>query len=147
MKVLIVEDQAPIIFLEDAVKKVLPKYFPGFTKQDYDVAKWYTQAKELVEKNNYDLIFLDHRMPYEKPEVTEDEDFHKFSASLQDIGYGLIPIMRERNPNTVIIGTSSLSGHELEYYSAPDYKINKVFDDVSAKLDEIVKEDFQKLSN
>ena len=60
-----------------------------------DVAETYKEAEQLVESNSYDYVLLDHNLPYETGQDPEDK------------GYELIPKIRQRNPATIIIGTSS----------------------------------------
>ncbi len=127
MKLLIVEDQSPPLrALEGAVKAILPKYCSGFSPQDYDVARCYTQAEELISSHGYDLILLDHRMPCEDTDNLEQDDFRAFCDKLENIGYGLIPLIKEKSPSAVIIGTSSLSAEELRRFPLPEYQLDKV---------------------
>jgi len=136
-RILIVEDQeGPRECLESAVKKILPRYFEEGSK--YEVAKWYTQAEELIRANHYDIVILDHRMPYSDPGCTDWTDFEKFCATLENIGYGLISLIRETNPSAIIIGTSSLSPDELGSAPKPEYMIKKSRD-AEAQLEKIFK--------
>jgi len=122
MKLLLVEDQGPPLrALEGAIKAILPKYCSGFSPQDYDVARCYAKAEELISSHSYDLILLDHRMPCQDTGELETEDFNAFCSRLENIGYGLIPLIKEKSPSAVIIGTSSLSAGELRRFSQPDY--------------------------
>jgi CheY-like chemotaxis protein len=137
-RILIVEDQELTLeLLEFAVKKLLPKYFEEGSK--YDVAKWYAQAEELIRKNRYDIVILDHRMPRTDPGCTDASDFNRFSATLQNIGYGLIDLIRETNPSAVIIGTSSLNPDELRHTPKPDYLITKSWGEAGQDLERIFK--------
>lgn len=127
MKLLIVEDQSPPLrALEGAIKAILPKYCPGFSPQDYDVARCYSQAEGLISSHSYDLILLDHRMPCEATGNLEQEDFQAFCDKLENIGYGLIPLIKEKSPSAVIIGTSSLSAGEMRRFPLPEYQLDKV---------------------
>lgn len=123
MKLLIVEDQEPSLEgLEKAVAKVCPQYFPELS---VEVARCYDDAKERISKGRYEIILLDHRMPREEVENLEKVDFDKFCASLENIGYLLIPYIREESPRAVIIGTSSLPPEELRGMPVPDYALRK----------------------
>ncbi|KYK25304.1 hypothetical protein AYK26_02385 [Euryarchaeota archaeon SM23-78] len=135
MKILIVEDQKfPLESLESAVESVMPK-------ADYDIAKWYKQAEELIETKKYDLVILDHRMPYEDPGCTEDTDEEKFFASLREIGYTLIPVIKKKDPKTIVIGTSSLEKSLLEKYKpGPDYQISKMYGEAETELKRVMEE-------
>lgn len=137
-RILIVEDQEGTReLLEFAVKKLLPKYFEEGSR--YDVAKWYTRAEELIRANRYDIVILDHRMPRTDPGCTDASDFNRFSATLQNIGYGLIDLIREANPSAIIIGTSSLSRDEIRYFQQPDHMIKKMWRDAEEGLEKIFK--------
>jgi len=98
MKILIVEDQkGPLETLEFTVNKVMPTYFFDFTQNDYDVAKCYNDAQRRISDQDYELVLLDNRIPYEDQGDLEDVNMNKFSASLENIGYSLIPIIKRRN--------------------------------------------------
>tara|TARA_Y100000310_G_scaffold319609_1_gene375071 strand:+ start:377 stop:802 length:426 start_codon:yes stop_codon:yes gene_type:complete len=125
MKILIVEDQHyPFELLSMVVKTLAENLFSSFS---IDVARYFNDAKQKIERNEYNIILLDHRMPRTDVGNLEDEDFQRFSNSLQNIGYSLIPLIREKNPKCVIIGTSSLRS-ELESFPNPDHKIDKSYD-------------------
>ena len=118
MELLIVEDQKwPLRALETAVSKILPS-------ARYDIARCYVDAESQIRQNQYDMILLDHRMPHEDQGDLETRDRNAFSDILEEIGYGLIPMIRERNPDTRIVGTSSLS--HLGNAPQPDYVISKL---------------------
>ncbi|MDP3882254.1 MAG: response regulator [Nanoarchaeota archaeon] len=136
--VLIVEDQAPLETLRDAVEEVFPKHYSGFTSSNYAVAECYNEAQGLISQNAYDIVILDHRMPMENQSHLQRKDFKAFCETLRDVGYSLIPEIKQRNPNAVVIGTSSLSRDELRRYSAPDFKLDKVTMQVSEDLEKIV---------
>ena len=129
-KLLIVEDQSfPLEALEAAVKSV------GFGQ--YDVARCYADAERRIQHDKYDLVLLDHRMPREIV-CTEEDDFDRFSASLENIGYGLIPSIKQRNPSAVVVGTSSLKPHETYGFPQPDYTISKRFSQVGKDLEAVL---------
>lgn len=133
-KILVVEDQeATLEALINAVTSVMVEFFP---KNSISIAKWYGMAKELIEEESYDLVLLDHRMPYDNPGCTDRDS--SFSRKCQDVGYRLIPLIREKNPNALIIGTSSLDRDELEDYSSPDYHISKMWGEASKELQAIL---------
>ncbi|OGY48255.1 MAG: hypothetical protein A3D39_00120 [Candidatus Buchananbacteria bacterium RIFCSPHIGHO2_02_FULL_39_17] len=140
--ILIVEDQnGPLGALEFAINEVMPLYDAGFSNKKYDIARCYDDARNKILENNYALILLDNRMSYHDLGELEHTDFDRFCDSLQNIGYTLIPLIKERNQQTVIIGTSSLSAGELEDLPTPDYTMSKMYgqaeDDLARILGEI----------
>ena len=143
MKLLIVEDQMYTLeALELAVQEAGPKY--GFEK--HDVARCYDRAKEMIESDSYKVILLDHRMPKEDQGTLEKTNSRKFRSRLQDIGYGLIPLIRAKDPETVIIGTSSMmmdpssmSPAEIRAYKLPDHQIDKTSSRLKKDLEKILK--------
>lgn len=140
MRVLIVEDQqGPREVLEFAVKKALPIVAPGFTKADYDVAGCYDRAGELVEQTRYDVVLLDHRMPVADQGDLEERDLSAYSGTLRNIGYSLIPRIRELNPAALVVGTSSLNKDELGRVAQPDCTINKTWSEAQQGLEEALK--------
>lgn len=129
--ILIVEDQRlPLKALEVAVKRALPG-------EQYDVARCYSDAEQQIAHNSYSLVLLDHRMPRDTV-CTEEEDFERFSESLENIGYGLIPAIKERDPSAVVIGTSSLNPQELARFPQPDYCMSKTFGQAAKELEAIL---------
>ncbi len=140
MKLLLVEDQENTsLLLEGAIAAVLPKYVPGFT--GYPVARWYTQAEQMIRDIQYDWIILDHRIPEHDPRFSDIKDGAAYSEKLDEAqdrgigGYGLISLIRERNPSAIIIGTSSL-GSGLDRFPRPDYTINKL--EAERELEEVI---------
>jgi CheY-like chemotaxis protein len=130
-RILIVEDQhGPLEALEVAVKR------HGF--REYDVARSYFGAEEKIAGNSYDVILLDHRMPYEDKGDLDERDLKTFSDTLENIGYSLIPKIKERNPDTVVVGTSSLSAHELRSYDKPDFTMEKTWGGAYDDLERIL---------
>ena len=90
-------------------------------------ARWYTEAQAKIEEGQYDIVFLDHRMPYDDPGCTDDmETFDKFCRTLQNIGYGLLSSIREKQPQAKIVGTSSLSGGEIGRFEKPEVTLTKI---------------------
>ncbi len=137
MKLLIVEDQSgPLEALVFAVNKVMPAHYTDFSKGGYDVARCYADAEKRISENDYQLVLLDHRIPYEDQGDLERTDFGRFCSSLENIGYTLIPVIKGRNPNTVIIGTSSLSKGELRGLPTPDYTMSKMWGDAETDLED-----------
>lgn len=136
MKILIVEDQKyPLEALELAVKRVVPGFYPEFNpSQDVDIARSYFFAKFLSDEK-FDMALLDHRLPIAYSDL-EDRDFEAFSASLQNIGYSLIPHLKKTG--SIVIGTSSLSPDELRGFTQPDFTLNKL--NAEADLERILKE-------
>ncbi len=159
-KILIIEDQTPTLdSISYSVKKVviceeeaLPR-FGDYTSEEVeqelrergvDFARCYNEAQKhiLNQTKNYGLVFLDHRMPYENCVELERTDSRSFSDRMREIGYGLIPIIRQSHPNVKIIGTSSLSESKLRYFEKPDFYLDKssvrtIDKDLSAILKEI----------
>ena len=147
MKMLFVEDQEGPwnSWNSFAFNDNFPKYFPGFNETNYDRARWYTEAKELISKNNYDAVFLDHGMPYDNPGCTDQQDFDRFSKQIEKIGYTLIPYIKEKNKSTIVIGTSSLSKYELgKLQMQPDIKITKL--ELWDKWDEVLENIINRLN-
>jgi CheY-like chemotaxis protein len=139
MKLLIVEDQKwTLMSLKAAVDSVMPAYFPGFSKKDYDIAKWYADAEQKISQNSYDIVLLDHRMPYDDVGDLEETDMKKFSASLENIGYSLVKPIKKKNPKAIVIGTSSMKPEDIRGFQAPDYRLDKL--DAEKELDRIMKE-------
>lgn len=131
MKILVIEDQEPPL---EAFKYHLSRA-DGVT---FDVAKWYIAAEKLISEYQYDVIFLDHRMPYEDPGCTDTEDFDRFCDQLKNIGYGLLPLIKDKQPGAIVIGTSSLSNNEIGRYTIPERTIVKY--EAWKTLPEVLKE-------
>ena len=130
-RILIVEDQRnPLLVLRQAVKRVIPAW-------QCDVASCYADAKEAV-RNNYNVVLLDHRMPIDNVGNLEREDFNAFSDACQGCGYKLIPEIERVNPETLVIGTSSLS--DFEGIKHPEYHVRKDWDNAEADLAGILSE-------
>lgn len=133
-KILIVEDQeGPLEALQHAVQKVMPE-------AQADVAKWYSQAEDRINQTNYDIILLDNRMPYNNPGCTDKNNFDRFVKTLQNVGYQLIPKIKDRNLSTIVIGTSSLSKDELRNLPKPDFTMSKMWGDAEKGLVSILEE-------
>ena len=140
-KTLIVEDQRfTLEALEYAVNTVFPKYVPNFEKGNYDVARSFRDAQANILEEGYEIVLLDHRMPFEDQGDLEKTDFDSFSASLQNIGYSLVPIIKNRNYRTLVVGTSSLSDEELNGFGRPDFSIRKGYDESVEDLEKMFKE-------
>jgi CheY-like chemotaxis protein len=156
-RILLVEDQIdPLRLLERVVNETLPKYSPNF--RGYEIARAYNTAKELIEKNKYELILLDHRMPriyvtpsdivlkFERGEKLTPEEMsryfteeEKMSDQMENIGYSLIPEIRRINPNTIVVGTSSMK-REFGDFPSPDFSLSKLNakEDLEKILSEII---------
>jgi CheY-like chemotaxis protein len=93
-----------------------------------DVATTYTEAETYINTNDYDIVFLDHNLPEAKNRLS------------QNIGYGLIPIIRDRNAHTLIVGTSSMPAQELSKFDSPDHQESKAVFSIEKKLREILEE-------
>jgi CheY-like chemotaxis protein len=84
------------------------------------------EARAILDKEQpIDVILLDHRMPKTPQGTLEDTDFDAFCATLHNVGYSLIPGIREQHPEAVIIGTSSMSSELKNYPHKPDESIDK----------------------
>lgn len=121
-KILVIEDQETpwenfLLILVQICK---------IAKENIERARWYTEAQEKIQTGTYDIVFLDHRMPHSDPGCTDDSDFRKFSDQLQQIGYGLMPLLREKQPQAKVVGTSSLNRDEIGRYTAPEHSLTKV---------------------
>jgi CheY-like chemotaxis protein len=134
MKVLIVEDQKyPLEVVQRAVEEVFPKYYSEYSST---IVRSYNDAKEQIEKEIFDIIFLDHRLPYDDLGDLEDKDFDKFSDSLRYIGYSLIETIKKNNPSTVVIGTSSEAKKAL-LCGTPGFTMRKRQKDAVEDLEKI----------
>jgi CheY-like chemotaxis protein len=126
-KTLIVEDQErPLKLLREAVEDTLPN-------SRIDEARSYTSARNQIMQENYDLILLDDRMPYNDLIGLEQSDLKEYSNHLESLGYSLAPEIRERNPNAIIIGTSS----DAVKVDSLDWAVNKW--DVEDKINSLKK--------
>ncbi|MEA3513911.1 MAG: hypothetical protein U9R34_00360 [Nanoarchaeota archaeon] len=140
MKLLIVEDQEdPLEVLVSTVNNIIPSHYPDFSEDDYDVARCYADAQSRISEDDYQIILLDNRMPYENQGDLETTDFNRFCSYLENIGYNLIPVIKEKNPETIIIGTSSLSKSELRGLPAPDYTMSKTWGKAETDLQQILR--------
>src|SRR3990167_4151662 len=114
---LIVEDQSgQREALEYALDTVVPRYNSAYTPTCRKNATCYSEASAMIERESYDLILLDHRMPIQPTGTLEKDNFDLFSAQLVNIGYSLISKIKEKCPQTLIIGTFSLSRQELREF-------------------------------
>ena len=122
--VLVVEDQK---WTTMAIKDGLADSFGELSIQaKVEFVTSFAEAEQAIkEKDSIDLILLDHRMPHTPQGTLEDDDFDAFCETLGNIGYSLIPLIRERQPDAVIIGTSSMSSELRNYPHKPDESIDK----------------------
>jgi len=137
-RILIVEDQVgPLDALEKAVEKIGPEYFG---KYECHTARWYTQAEDKINQTSYDLVLLDHRMPYDDPRSTEDDEDmgDKFFSTLKNIGYELIDKIKEKDSRTIVVGTSSLSERDTGSFTNPDYIMRKFCGAAEEDLEKIL---------
>ena len=79
-------------------------------------------------------------MPIRNVGNLEDTDFDSFTRFLRPVGYSLINEIKEQNPQTVVIGTSSLSASELRNPPVPDYVMSKMWNESERDLDRILSE-------
>ena len=129
LKILVIEDQeAPWDNYLLALTQMCE-----IARVDIDRAGCYTEAEEKIcGTKQYDVIFLDHRMPHDDPGCTDQDNFERFCESLENIGYGLLPLLAEKQPKAVVIGTSSLSSRDIGQYAVPERKLDKtdMFDEL-----------------
>ena len=157
-RILIVEDQLDTLrSLENAVRTVFPKYHLSF--QAYEVARCYQEAQSAVQNNVYDFVLLDHRMPelpFPEPDVirkggslsdlTKEEQAKYFkqedenSRNSKGIGYNLINLIKQKNPETRVIGTSSMA-REITRFPQPDYSMRKFPGQAEEDLERILVEE------
>lgn len=76
----------------------------------------------------------------EIPDDKNTPEFDSFIRYLRPVGYSLINEIKEQNPRTVVIGTSSLSASELKHYPTPDYMMSKMWNEAERDLDKILSE-------
>ena len=82
--------------------------------REIDVAESYNEASEMIASREYAVILLDHNLPRYNDAKTNE-----------NIGYTLIPEIRNRNPGTIIVGTSSMRDEDIGGTNRPDYKLDK----------------------
>jgi len=140
-QILIVEDQkSPVKALEDAVDSVMPRYIPSYSSQNRETVRCYSEARDKLANNEYLIVLLDHRMPIQNTGNLEKENFDLFSAQLANIGYSLIPVIQQKSPDTIVIGTSSLTRHERKDFPSPQYQISKMYGEAERDLNTILYE-------
>ncbi len=123
-KILVIEDQkGPIGAIQYALSQSLP---PLNLDPEVRYVTNYTDAeKEIASEERFDLILLDHRLPRVDVGDLEDRDMRAFSDKLADIGYNLIPTIRTQQPQSIIIGTSSMRDEIEGLEQMPDENIVK----------------------
>ncbi|MBD3259734.1 hypothetical protein GF371_03830 [Candidatus Woesearchaeota archaeon] len=82
-------------------------------RKGVDVAVDYSSAERFVRKKDYDFVFLDNTVPYSQ---TEERIVFAYAF--------LIPAIRKKNPETLIIGTSGANKTELSPLPKPDYQLS-----------------------
>jgi len=138
MKLLIVEDGTDALrVMKYGLKAALSKSHPDY---ECDIARGYHQVEDFVKKNLYDLVLLDHNLPYDDQTALEYTDERKYSDLLCPVGYTLIDVIRRRSPSTIIIGTSSGDPCELRGFPEPDYRMGK--GQIKEELGRILEERF-----
>jgi CheY-like chemotaxis protein len=131
-QILVIEDQDMTLeVIEAAVKCVFGK------ETSYDVARSWNEAVALIEQRAYNLVLIDHRIPYDHVAGLERKDIRAYSDTLEDMGYQLIPKIIERNPTVVVVGTSSLKG-ELRGLPKPHHTMRKMWGEAEEDLRKIV---------
>ncbi len=97
----------------------------GVRREDMTRARWYSEAEAMIRSVRFDVVFLDHRMPMHDPGMTQTEDRHRYSMALKDVGYLLIPLIKQICLETVVVGTSSGSDRNLADFPKPDFDMKK----------------------
>jgi CheY-like chemotaxis protein len=151
MKILVVEDQSgtleelSLAIRESVLGETLEYHFSDNPEQELaernvDTARDYQVSQEVIKANCYDLVFLDHRIPIQYDPLLEKKDIFEYSETLKNLGYSLIPSIKKKNQNVVVIGTSSCHPDELRDFEHPDYVLDKTGAHVSEDLTSILKE-------
>jgi len=125
VRILIIEDQLGPMDVYDINFDMAKLEHPELDNLKIDFATNFLDAKEKIQNEQYDLIFLDHRMPYEDLGDLQKIDFSAFCHKLKNIGYGLIDEIKHKQNKVLIIGTSSLCKEEFDNYTIPDKTIDK----------------------
>lgn len=123
--VLVVEDQKWTTFaIKDGLREcfVELKLSPEVTY----ITNFNEALATIRSDKEFDIILLDHRIPRVDQGDLEDRDFDAFCRTLDNVGYSLIPEIKERHPDTFIIGTSSMGSELRTYPHKPDASINKL---------------------
>lgn len=102
VKILVVEDGE--LVWKNMLRDLVQRH--GVARESIERARWYTEAQEKIGSCRYDIIFLDHNMPYTDP-GTDDEQ--KIYDLIRPVGYQLLPFIREKQPQAKVVGTSSCS--------------------------------------
>ena len=63
-----------------------------------------------------------------------EKEFFGYSDTLENIGYRLIPRIREENPGVTLVGTSSMDKMELSRFPNPDASLSKTWEDAEGDL-------------
>ena len=122
--VLVVEDQKWTTFaIKDGFKESFAEL--KITPKVTFITNFNEALSAIRSDNEFDLILLDHRIPYVAQGDLEDTDFDAFCRTLHNVGYSLIPEIKERHPDTFIIGTSSMESELRDYPHKPDASIKK----------------------
>lgn len=160
LRILIVEDQIDCLRnIEAAVRESFGNQY-GERFQGFDVARAYNPALELIESTAYNYILLDHNLPenpMKEPKIIReggsiydlsDKEAHKFMERewnfskkfVKGMGYNLIPIIRQRSQDSLIIGTSSIGEHEKYRLPSPDFSLKKIgiIEDIANRITDIL---------
>jgi len=122
----------------------VPKCGHTLEEKDITIARYYTRAVDLITTNTYDLILLDHRMPHDYLGDLEEKNIRQYSDQLMNIGYLLVPLIKNSNPSTLLIGTSSFRKEEIKISPLPDHHISKMWGDAEQQLEAVLKKHYQK---
>lgn len=135
MKILVIEDQE----MPWSNFKIVLLQICKMREEDIERARWLEEAEAKLRTDEYDLILLDHRMPYDDPGCTDQSDFDLFVGKLDNIGYRLLPLIKKTQPKAVVVGTSSLSADELRFYEAPSRSMSKLnaFEELPKLIDSL----------
>src|SRR3989338_5071210 len=109
MRILILEDQKyPLEILQLAINSAFPLFYED-AKIESNIARSYNQAEKMIKEGGFDFALIDHRVPLNNVGNLEEEDMRQFSASLREIGYGLIESVKTHNPGITVIGLCVLT--------------------------------------
>lgn len=83
------------------------------------------RAMQINERCGKNSIWYQSLSDENEPIQDYDLKLREYSDKLRDIGYSLIPEIRRTNPNTVIVGTSSMK-REIGEFPSPDFSLSKL---------------------
>ncbi len=133
-KILLVEHNSQALqALEYALKQVSPRYLGNGS---FDVARCFYDAQRKINEHCYGLVILSDRIPKNDSGDLADTHFRDYPVELETIGYSLIPQIRSRKTNAIIIGTTLLP--DPMGISMADYFIRNTRAEAECDLDSIL---------